>query len=74
MRVMTLVTVVCGGFLTLVLISSGAGYFRFEGTDEGAKRAVVKLICDSVLEPIAVGSCESVRVMEVSSRTMLRGL
>jgi hypothetical protein len=32
---------------------------RFEGKDKGTKRVVVELICDSHLEPIAVGSWES---------------
>jgi hypothetical protein len=52
---MTIVTVIYGRFLTPVLIRSGAGYLRFEGKDQGAKRVVAKLICDSDFEPIAVG-------------------
>ena len=59
--------------LTPVLIRSGAGYLRVEGKGEGAKRAVAKRISDSDLEPTAIGSWESVRVREASSRTMLRG-
>ena len=73
MTMMTLVTAVCGGFLTPVLICSGVGYLHVEGKGERAKRAVAKLICDWDFEPSAAGGWKSVRVMEVSSETTLRG-
>jgi hypothetical protein len=55
MTMMTLVTAICGGFLTPVLIRSGVGYLRVEGKGEGARRADVKLICGSDLEPTPLG-------------------
>jgi hypothetical protein len=73
MTMMTLMTAVCEGFLTSVLIRSGVGYLHVEGKDEEAKRAVAKLVCDLDFEPNAAGGWESVRVMEASSEMMLRG-
>ena len=73
MTMMTLVTAVCGGFLTPVLICSGVSYLHVEGKGERAKRAVAKLICDWDFEPNVAAGWESIRVMEASSETTLRG-
>jgi hypothetical protein len=53
---MTLVTVFCRRFLTPVSTRSVDGCLPFDGKNEGAKRVVDQLICDSDLEAIALGS------------------